>query len=94
MLRKYLFPEEVFYFYSSIFFCPLMVVLVNLASMYTHVFTYVAIEHGTFRRCGLIGGLVSLCMWALRPPMLKLCPVWSSSPPWLPSEQDVDAWLL
>ena len=44
--------------------------------------------NGTMRRCGLVGGSVSLWRWALRSPILKLCPVWLSLLP--PVDQDVE----
>ena len=34
-----------------------------------------AMGSGTIRRCGCIGGSVSLWGWALRAPLLRLCPV-------------------
>jgi hypothetical protein len=55
---------------------------------------------GTIRGCGLAGGSVSLCKWALRgSSMLRLCPIWMILAfgclkrtvfSWLPSDQDVE----
>ena len=47
------------------------------------------IGSGTIRRCGLVGGSVSLWGRALRYPMLKLHPEWNSFL-LMPADQDVE----
>lgn len=33
---------------------------------------------------------MSLCMWALQNPMLRLCPMWKKASSWLPFDHDVE----
>lgn len=48
---------------------------------WTHTFACLVLSWWTawVRRCDLVGGSVSLWGWALRSPMLMLCPVWKES---------------
>jgi hypothetical protein len=44
---------------------------------------------GTVRRCGLVGGSVPLCRWALRSPSAQSLPSEAKLLSWLPVEDSV-----